>query len=385
MTGIKHLLRSVDHRFDGDLRNDDFYFDPRMQIDLLFGATITCHTVSHTTAEDVRDGHAGDPDVHKSILEFIKFILLDHDAEFVDRDRSCKTCVTGYFDHLDRNRSLDRNRFARETGQFSLDQAICSIQLCRIELDRKTDIAVDGRHKVGIGADKTVFRNVETGKFFLTAHTQADRMFEGNKKNKCRTGSPGRRHQDTEKLDPNKMSARHAGIGQKFACCKYGGKDRSDCTADTVDADGTDRVIDEEQKLEIYKKIAAIESTEDYDDVREELKDRFGDIPAPAGNLLRIALIRSVAARIGIIEIAGTPGTIRFYMDPKAKVHAENIPSLLRNYRKNLAFSMKGFSGRGVPEFMYQYKAVGVTVRDEEILLTSVEELLVAMANKLIG
>jgi hypothetical protein len=46
---------------------------------------------------------------------------------------------------------------------------------------------------------------------------------------------------------------------------------------------------------------------------------------------------------------------------------------------------MKGFSGRGVPEFMYQYKAVGVTVRDEEILLTSVEELLVAMANKLIG
>ena len=144
-------------------------------------------------------------------------------------------------------------------------------------------------------------------------------------------------------------------------------------------------IINEEQKLEIYKKIAAIESTEDYDDVREELKDRFGDIPAPAGNLLRIALIRSVAARIGIIEIAGTPGTIRFYMDPKAKVHAENIPSLLRNYRKNLAFSMKGFSGRGVPEFMYQYKAVGVTVRDEEILLTSVEELLVAMANKLIG
>ena len=144
-------------------------------------------------------------------------------------------------------------------------------------------------------------------------------------------------------------------------------------------------IINEEQKLEIYKKIAAIESTEDYDDVREELKDRFGDIPAPAGNLLRIALIRSVAARIGTTEIAGTPGTIRFYMDPKARVHAENIPSLLRNYRKNLAFSMKGFSGRGVPEFMYQYKAVGVTVRDEEILLTSVEELLVAMASKLIG
>jgi transcription-repair coupling factor (superfamily II helicase) len=142
-------------------------------------------------------------------------------------------------------------------------------------------------------------------------------------------------------------------------------------------------IINEEQKLEIYKKIAAIESTDDYDDVKEELVDRFGEIPAPAGNLLRVALIRSVAARIGVTEIVGHPGTIRFYMDPSAKVRGENIPLLLRNYRKNLSFSVKGFSNKGLPEFMYQYKAVGVTVRDEEILLSAVEELLVAMAKYL--
>ena len=143
-------------------------------------------------------------------------------------------------------------------------------------------------------------------------------------------------------------------------------------------------IINEEQKLEIYKKIAAIESTEDCDDVREELQDRFGEIPSPAGNLLRIALIRSVAARVGITEIVGLPGTIRFYMDPAARVHGENIPKLLRNYSKNLSFSVRGFSSRGVPEFLYQYKAVGVTVRDEEILLSAVEELLVAMARYLV-
>ena len=143
-------------------------------------------------------------------------------------------------------------------------------------------------------------------------------------------------------------------------------------------------IINEEQKLEIYKKIAAVESTDDYDEVREELIDRFGEIPAPAGNLLRIALIRSVAARIGIIEIVGTPGTIHFFMDPAARVRAENIPALLRNYSKTLSFSVKGFSGRGLPEFMYRYKAVGVTVRDEEILLSTVEELLIAMGRYLI-
>jgi hypothetical protein len=70
-------------------------------------------------------------------------------------------------------------------------------------------------------------------------------------------------------------------------------------------------------------------------------------------------------------------------MDPAARVRAENIPALLRNYSKTLSFSVKGFSNRGLPEFLYRYKAVGVTVRDEEILLSSVEELLVAMARYL--
>ena len=92
----------------------------------------------------------------------------------------------------------------------------------------------------------------------------------------------------------------------------------------------------------------------------------------------------SVATRIGITEIVGTPGTIHFFMDPAARVGAENIPALLRNYSKTLSFSVKGFSGRGLPEFMYRYKAVGVTVRDEEILLSTVEELLIAMGRYLI-
>ena len=155
--------------------------------------------------------------------------------------------------------------------------------------------------------------------------------------------------------------------------------------AQVLEAGGTERdLLTEEQKLEVYKKIAAIESTEDYDDIREELEDRFGEIPASALNLLRVALIRSVAARVGISEIVGLPGTIRFYMDPDAKIRGENIPALLRSRGKDLTFSMKGFSRRGVPEFLYRYKAVGVTVRDEQILLNCVEELLVAMAHHLV-
>ncbi len=139
-------------------------------------------------------------------------------------------------------------------------------------------------------------------------------------------------------------------------------------------------IMNEEQKLEIYKKIAAIESTEDYNDMQDELRDRFGDIPAPAGNLLRVALMRSVAGKVGLREITGSAGVIHLYMNPEAKgLHVENIPVILAGDRKNMTFR----AGEN-PEFIYRYKPVGITVRDEEILLTAVEELLVKMARYLL-
>ena len=130
-------------------------------------------------------------------------------------------------------------------------------------------------------------------------------------------------------------------------------------------------IVNEEQKLEIYKKIAAIRSTEDHEEMADELKDRFGEIPAPAGNLLRIALIRSVAARLDITDVTGDAGRIVFTMDPKAAIHVERIPMLLKKYRGALTFTAKG-----IPSFTCVYKTSGLVVRDEEILLNAVEGLL---------
>ena len=130
-------------------------------------------------------------------------------------------------------------------------------------------------------------------------------------------------------------------------------------------------IVNEEQKLEIYKKIAAIRGTEDHEEMADELKDRFGEIPAPAGNLLRIALIRSVAARLDITDVTGDAGRIVFTMDPKAAIHVERIPMLLKKYRGALTFTAKG-----IPSFTCVYKTSGLVVRDEEILLNAVEGLL---------
>lgn len=61
----------------------------------------------------------------------------------------------------------------------------------------------------------------------------------------------------------------------------------------------------EYQKLDIYKRIAAIETREELSDMRDELNDRYGEIPVCAANLLSIALIKAVAHKIGVMEIKG--------------------------------------------------------------------------------
>ena len=138
-------------------------------------------------------------------------------------------------------------------------------------------------------------------------------------------------------------------------------------------------IVNEEQKLEIYKRIAAIDSTADAEDVREELTDRFGDLPLPAKNLLRVALIRSVAARLDLSEITGSGGTLRIIPDANARgMKVENIPRLVKHYRGYLSFTAKG-----TPQFQLHYPLSGSTIKDEETLLQMTEDLLVNMSRLL--
>ena len=71
----------------------------------------------------------------------------------------------------------------------------------------------------------------------------------------------------------------------------------TECLIDVaVDAFIPNRYIESELlRIEIYKRIAAVESKDDADDLKDELMDRFGDIPKPVANLIDIALIRNSA------------------------------------------------------------------------------------------
>ena len=130
-------------------------------------------------------------------------------------------------------------------------------------------------------------------------------------------------------------------------------------------------IMNETQKLEIYKRIAGIESENEAQDMKEELMDRFGALPKSVMNLLRIALIRAKAHRVFISEIVGKNEKIVITMFPNAKIKPEMIPEFLNSYGDEMTFSAKG-----IPTFTYRYQKTGLVEKDADLLLQLVEDLL---------
>ena len=93
--------------------------------------------------------------------------------------------------------------------------------------------------------------------------------------------------------------------------------DKSDCLVDvTADAYLPEKYIpDAAGRIEAYKRIAAIESAEDAEDVLDELIDRYGDPPKSVQSLGDVSLIRVTAARAGIVEIVQRGDDLILYSD----------------------------------------------------------------------
>ncbi len=106
-----------------------------------------------------------------------------------------------------------------------------------------------------------------------------------------------------------------------------------------VDAFIPERYIPSEfQKLDIYKRIAALENEEECEDLKEELTDRFSDIPPVVENLFDIAMIKAAANRLDITEVCVKTEYVRMQMYEEARVDVSKIPQLLEQYKGLLTF-----------------------------------------------
>ena len=110
-----------------------------------------------------------------------------------------------------------------------------------------------------------------------------------------------------------------------------------DCTADlNVTANvSQDYVSRGEERMDLYRRMAAIRSQEDADDLLDEIIDRYGDPPKGVLNLIDIALLRAQAQKLHICDIRQKAGDVLFTM---TEMNFDGISRLIgdKDYAKRI-------------------------------------------------
>lgn len=131
-------------------------------------------------------------------------------------------------------------------------------------------------------------------------------------------------------------------------------------------------IKNEFQKLDVYKRIAELETEEEKSDMVDELLDRFGEPPKSVMNLLTIAILKAKAHRAYITEIASRGGGLRFMMYPQAEIDPAGIPDLVGRMGRRLRF-VPG------PAPYFEYEAPGDLLEQAENV---VDEIMVLCTGK---
>ena len=110
-----------------------------------------------------------------------------------------------------------------------------------------------------------------------------------------------------------------------------------DCTADlNVTANvNKDYVARGEERMDLYRRMAAIRTQEDADDLLDEIIDRYGDPPKGVLNLIDIALLRAEAQKLHICDIRQKAGDVLITM---TEMNFDGISSIIadKDYAKRI-------------------------------------------------
>ena len=105
----------------------------------------------------------------------------------------------------------------------------------------------------------------------------------------------------------------------------------------------------ENQKMNAYRRIAAIETQEDASDVTDELMDRYGDPPAPVRNLLKVAQLKTLAHDAWVTDLTGGAQELRFVMHKDAPADTDALAAWIKAYRGQMTVT----AGKA-PIFVYR-------------------------------
>jgi transcription-repair coupling factor (superfamily II helicase) len=100
-------------------------------------------------------------------------------------------------------------------------------------------------------------------------------------------------------------------------------------------------VQEENQRLRMYKRIAGVESEEQLQDVRSEMEDRYGPLPAPVRNLLDATALKLFAQRVGVAAIERKQNVIHLRFTESANVDPSKLAEFVAG-NKGAQFSPGG-------------------------------------------
>ena len=107
----------------------------------------------------------------------------------------------------------------------------------------------------------------------------------------------------------------------------------------TAEAYIPDRYIeDPTQKLEMYRRLAEVDTAVEVSDLIDELVDRFGTPPAPVEQLLRVAQLRVLAAKAGIGSIRELQNTVEITWNRPEAMATWDVSKVPAKVMKSLRF-----------------------------------------------
>jgi transcription-repair coupling factor (superfamily II helicase) len=125
-------------------------------------------------------------------------------------------------------------------------------------------------------------------------------------------------------------------------------------------------VEDPDIRLQLYRRLTAVSTLEEIVAFREELVDRFGDLPPQAERLLEAVRLRTLAAQLAVRELDARGGAIRLVFGADPPFDASRVARLLQAEAGRLRY---------IPRHTFEYRVNGdATFATAERLLTRLLE-----------
>lgn len=98
-------------------------------------------------------------------------------------------------------------------------------------------------------------------------------------------------------------------------------------------------IKNQEQRMELYKKIAGVRTQEEYYDMQEEMEDRYGDLPKSVQALLEIVLVKADAHALGITAISQKHGNILLEFHSSPNIDPVRLTELITSEKGRYLFT----------------------------------------------